>query len=158
MVFRQTVFAGGGEKPCGINVRGDTHNNALWAPTLGKYVAFTRTYGGRRRRTRQVARTESTDFVKWTPQKVVMMEAPNQTYSMPVFYLPKPLTPGQPTHVRAESHFLSVRRAKANRVLALRFATFPRRLTEMLAYTYNGCTVWASCQALTHKSEEYGRE
>jgi len=76
----------GGEKPCGINVRGDTHNNALWAPTLGKYVAFTRTYGGRKRRTRQVARTESKDFVKWTPQQVVMMESPNQTYSMPVFY------------------------------------------------------------------------
>ena len=71
------------EKPCGIDVRGDTHNNALWAPTLGKYVAFTRTFG---RRTRQVARTDSKDFVNWTPQQVVMMERPNQTYSMPVFH------------------------------------------------------------------------
>ena len=28
----------------GVESAGDTHNNALWAPTLGKYVGFTRTW------------------------------------------------------------------------------------------------------------------
>ncbi|MDT8301995.1 MAG: hypothetical protein RQ760_10970 [Sedimentisphaerales bacterium] len=69
-----------------INVRGDTHNNALWAPTLGEYVGFTRTWA--RPRGRQVARTSSKDFLNWSKAEVVLegMENHLQTYAMPVFY------------------------------------------------------------------------
>jgi len=68
------------------NVRGDTHNNAFWAPTLGKYVGITRTWA--KPRGRQVARTSSRDFLKWTPAKVVLEGIENhlQTYAMPAFY------------------------------------------------------------------------
>jgi len=66
-------------------VAGDTHNNALWAPTLGKYVGITRTWG---RQGRQVARTESDDFLKWTKAKLVLegFDRGHQTYAMPVFF------------------------------------------------------------------------
>jgi len=69
------------------NVAGDTHNNAFWAPTLGRYVGITRTWGGRPRR-RQLAWTSSADFVKWTPAKVVHQGADPgfQTYAMPTFF------------------------------------------------------------------------
>ena len=68
-----------------INVAGDTHNNAFWAPTLGKYVGITRTWGSGRR---QVARTTSADFLKWTPAKVVLQgdDRNLQTYAMPTFF------------------------------------------------------------------------
>jgi len=68
------------------NVAGDTHNNALWAPTLGKYVGITRTRG--KKYGRQVARTESNDFLKWTKPKVVLegLDKAYQTYAMPVFF------------------------------------------------------------------------
>jgi len=68
------------------NVRGDTHNNAFWAPTLGRYVGITRTWA--KPRGRQVARTSSRDFLKWTEAKVVLEGIENhlQTYAMPVFY------------------------------------------------------------------------
>jgi len=68
------------------NVRGDTHNNAFWAPTLGEYVGITRTWA--RPRGRQVARTSSKDFLKWNKAKVVLEGLENhlQTYAMPVFY------------------------------------------------------------------------
>ena len=68
------------------NVRGDTHNNAFWAPTLGEYVGITRTWA--RPRGRQVARTSSKDFLKWSKAKVVLegLEDHLQTYAMPVFY------------------------------------------------------------------------
>ena len=68
------------------NVRGDTHNNAFWAPTLGEYVGITRTWA--KPRGRQVARTSSKDFLKWTKADVVLegMENHLQTYAMPVFY------------------------------------------------------------------------
>ena len=68
------------------NVAGDTHNNAFWAPTLGKYVGITRTWA--RPRGRQVARTSSKDFLKWTKAEVVLEGIKNhlQTYAMPVFY------------------------------------------------------------------------
>lgn len=68
------------------NVRGDTHNNAFWAPTLGEYVGITRTWA--KPRGRQVARTSSKDFLKWTEAKVVLEGIENhlQTYAMPVFY------------------------------------------------------------------------
>ena len=48
---------------------GDTHNNALWAPTLGKYVGITREWGAPFGR--QVARTTSDDFLEWTSSEVV---------------------------------------------------------------------------------------
>ena len=72
--------------PCPeVDVAGDTHNNALWAPTLGKYVGITRTWG---KQGRQVARTESDDFLKWTKAKVVLegVDRGHQTYAMPVFF------------------------------------------------------------------------
>ena len=72
--------------PCPeINVAGDTHNNAFWAPTLGRYVGITRTWGSGRR---QVARTTSEDFLKWTPAKVVLQGQDRnlQTYAMPTFF------------------------------------------------------------------------
>jgi hypothetical protein len=67
------------------NVRGDTHNNAFWAPTLGKYVGITRTWG---QQGRQVARIESDDFLKWTKAEVVLegLNREHQTYAMPVFF------------------------------------------------------------------------
>ena len=67
------------------DVAGDTHNNALWAPTLGKYVGITRTWG---EQGRQVARIESDDFLKWTKAKVVLegLDKGHQTYAMPVFF------------------------------------------------------------------------
>lgn len=64
--------------------RGDTHNNALWAPTVNKYVAFTREFPDR---IRTVARMESEDFVHWTkPVEVLRGPREAQTYSMPVFH------------------------------------------------------------------------
>ena len=67
------------------DVAGDTHNNAFWAPTLGKYVAMTRSWGDMGR---QVVRTESEDFDKWTAAEVVLegMDKYHQTYAMPVFF------------------------------------------------------------------------
>jgi len=69
----------------GVDVAGDTHNNAFWAPTLNKYVGITRTWGNMGR---EVARIESDDFVNWTKEKVVLKaEDKNfQPYAMPVFY------------------------------------------------------------------------
>ena len=73
----------------GLRVAGDTHNNAFWAPTRGKYVGITRTWrevSGRS--VRQVGWMESDDFLHWTPVEVVMEGTTNklQTYAMPVFY------------------------------------------------------------------------
>ncbi|MDP6544011.1 MAG: hypothetical protein QGH60_08480 [Phycisphaerae bacterium] len=75
-----------GKRCEGVRVAGDTHNNAFWAPTLGKYVGITRTWA--RPKGRQVARIESDDFVKWTKEVVVLEGISNkqQTYAMPVFY------------------------------------------------------------------------
>ena len=69
----------------GVTVAGDTHNNALWAPTLGKYVGITRTWG---RMGREVVRIESKDFLNWTKEKVVLegLDKNLQPYAMPVFY------------------------------------------------------------------------
>ncbi len=69
----------------GVKVAGDTHNNALWAPTLGKYVGMTRTWG---RLGREVMRIESKDFRTWTQDKVVMRatDKSRQPYAMPVFF------------------------------------------------------------------------
>jgi hypothetical protein len=69
---------------------GDTHNNALWAPTLGKYVWITRQWGqmGSGRKVRQVARTSSHDFVNWEKSQIVLkgLDRNHQTYAMPIFY------------------------------------------------------------------------
>ncbi len=72
-----------------IRARGDTHNNALWAPTLGRYVGITRTIRREQGKAiRQVAWTSSEDFLTWSECEVVLegTEAHLQTYSMPVFY------------------------------------------------------------------------
>jgi hypothetical protein len=68
------------------DVAGDTHNNAFWAPTLNKYVGITRSWGNEKGR--QVVRTESEDFLKWTESKLVLegIDKNHQTYAMPVFY------------------------------------------------------------------------
>ncbi|MCY4129305.1 MAG: hypothetical protein OXG15_08705 [Gammaproteobacteria bacterium] len=68
------------------NSAGDTHNNAFWAPTLGKYVGITRQWSPSFQR--QVARTSSDDFVTWQETKVVLegLDERHQTYAMPVFF------------------------------------------------------------------------
>ncbi len=70
----------------GVQVAGDTHNNAFWAPTIGKYVGITRSWG--EKKGRQVARIESKDFITWTVEKVILegLDRDHQTYAMPVFY------------------------------------------------------------------------
>jgi len=53
----------------------DTHNNALWAPTLNKYVAISREFRGEKgkNRRRVVARSESEDFLSgWSDVEIVM--------------------------------------------------------------------------------------
>lgn len=68
---------------------GDTHNNAFWAPTLGKYVGITRQWGKMSGRYwRQVAWTSSADFVNWEKTQIVLegLDRNLQPYSMPVFY------------------------------------------------------------------------
>ena len=69
-----------------VNARGDTHNNAFWAPTLGKYVGITREWNSEYGRL--VVRTESDDFIHWSPAEVVLhgLEKNLQTYAMPTFY------------------------------------------------------------------------
>jgi len=71
----------------GIQAAGDTHNNAFWAPKLGKYVGITRLWS--RENGRLVGRCESADFVTWTKAVEVLCrrktERHRQTYAMPVF-------------------------------------------------------------------------
>jgi hypothetical protein len=76
----------GKKKVKGVRVAGDTHNNAIWAPTLNKYVGMTRTWG--RKFGREVARIESDDFIHWTKEEVVLHGSTKdlQTYAMPTFY------------------------------------------------------------------------
>jgi hypothetical protein len=66
-----------------IGVEGDTHNVAFWAPELGRYVGLTRRWLAGER---LVMRSESADFVHWTPATEVMRGDPvNQTYALTVF-------------------------------------------------------------------------
>jgi hypothetical protein len=71
-----------------IGAIGDTHNNAIYSPTLGRYVGITRLWD-RPVRQRLVGRTESPDFRAWTPAvEILRAEAghpENQTYAMPIF-------------------------------------------------------------------------
>ena len=65
---------------------GDTHNNAFFDPHTGKYVLITRLSQGERK----VARSESKDFLNWTPAEVVLEslageKGHRQTYCMPSF-------------------------------------------------------------------------
>ncbi|MEJ1974034.1 MAG: hypothetical protein WDM96_16735 [Lacunisphaera sp.] len=75
-----------------IKLWADTHNNAFWAPTLGRYVALTRDWDfanpGAVSRVRLVARTESGDFLHWSDPQVVLrgLDDNLQVYAMPVFY------------------------------------------------------------------------
>lgn len=66
------------------DIEADTHNQIFWAPTLEKYVMFVRTWGDGGR---AVGRLESTDFINWSPMKLVYENTSiDQTYAMPVFY------------------------------------------------------------------------
>ena len=65
---------------------GDTHNNAFWDKSCGKYLWFTKLYLGER----LVARFESDDFIHWKNNGVVLRSSlpegrATQTYCMPVF-------------------------------------------------------------------------
>lgn len=65
---------------------GDTHNNAFFDPHTGNYVLITRLFEGERK----VARSESKDFLNWTPAEVALESLPGekgrrQTYCMPSF-------------------------------------------------------------------------
>jgi len=68
-----------------IEAHGDTHNVAFWAPDMGKHIVFTRINAGDN--TRQVARTESKDFVNWTKAKVILKGSDplKQTHDLVVF-------------------------------------------------------------------------
>jgi hypothetical protein len=68
---------------------GDTHNNAIWAPTLNRYVAISREFAGQgKNRRRVVARSESRDFLSdWSDVEIVMDGGPEfQVYSNAIFY------------------------------------------------------------------------
>ncbi len=71
-----------------IEAAGDTHNNAFWVASLGRYVGITRLWDDRTEQ-RLVARTESPDFVSWSKAVEVLRADPrspeSQTYSMPIF-------------------------------------------------------------------------
>ena len=68
------------------NSAGDTHNNAFWAPTLDKYVGITRQWSETYQR--QVARTESADFLHWSPTETILqgIDERHHTYAMPAFF------------------------------------------------------------------------
>jgi hypothetical protein len=67
----------------GIGVTGDTHNVAIWAPELGRYVGLTRRWLAGQR---LVMRSESADFTRWSPAVEVMRgDEVNQTYALTVF-------------------------------------------------------------------------
>jgi pectate lyase len=74
-----------------FKAKADTHNNAIWAPTLNRYVAISREFLGDNKdktRRRVVARAESRDFLSdWSDVEIVMDGGPDfQIYSNAVFY------------------------------------------------------------------------
>ena len=68
------------------NSAGDTHNNAIWAPTLRRYVGMTRQWS--KTYQRQVARTLSEDFLTWDETELVLegLDDRHHTYAMPIFF------------------------------------------------------------------------
>lgn len=74
-----------------FKAKADTHNNAIWAPTLNKYVAISREFLGdkeKKTRRRVVARSESKDFFSnWSDVEIVMDGGTGfQTYANAIFY------------------------------------------------------------------------
>ena len=72
-----------------FKAKADTHNNAIWAPTLDRYVAISREFLGEgKQRRRVVARSESKDFLSgWSEVEIVMDGGPEfQTYANAIFY------------------------------------------------------------------------
>ena len=72
-----------------FTAKGDTHNNAFWAPDIQKYVAISRQYNYREK-LRTVVRSESKDFVNWSDVEEIM-RGPNdaQIYTLlPIYYAP----------------------------------------------------------------------
>jgi len=71
-----------------IGAVGDTHNNAIWANEISRYVGITRLWD-RAAKQRLVGRTESEDFLHWTKAVEVLRADPrapeSQTYAMPIF-------------------------------------------------------------------------
>ncbi len=66
---------------------GDTHNNAIYLPELGRYVCVTRGWsGGEFRGERTVLRSESQDFLHWSAPAEILRGngAHDQIYSMPI--------------------------------------------------------------------------
>ncbi len=66
---------------------GDTHNNAIWSPDLGRYVLITRGWSERPYHgLRTVLRSESEDFLHWSAPVEIMRGAGahDQIYSMPI--------------------------------------------------------------------------
>ena len=66
---------------------GDTHNNAIRLPGSGRYVCITRGWSaGAYRGLRTVLRSESDDFLRWSPPVEVLRgaDAHDQIYSMPI--------------------------------------------------------------------------
>lgn len=63
---------------------GDTHNYARWDDDLGRYILLTRTFS---RELRTIARSESVDFINWTPPEEVFQGVgrDDQIYAMPFF-------------------------------------------------------------------------
>ncbi|MEX2215180.1 MAG: hypothetical protein WD768_13685 [Phycisphaeraceae bacterium] len=83
------------EKQDAIGGRGDTHNNAFWAPTLDRYVLISRSMmdipesdGKKGGRARVVSRSESPDFKTWTKAEDIIKPDVYelQPYAMSVFY------------------------------------------------------------------------
>ena len=66
---------------------GDTHNNAIRLPLSGRYVCITRGWSeGEYRGLRTVLRSESDDFLRWSPPVEILRGdgAHDQIYSMPI--------------------------------------------------------------------------
>ena len=66
---------------------GDTHNNAIRLPGSGRYVCITRGWSeGAYRGLRTVLRSESDDFLRWSPPVEILRGdgAHDQIYSMPI--------------------------------------------------------------------------
>ncbi len=77
-----------------VKLQADTHNNAIWAPTLGKYVGFTRDRDfhspgdAGSLRVRVLSRIESDDFQHWSEPQIVLrgLEEHLEVYGMTAVY------------------------------------------------------------------------